>query len=211
MKAGWIWETSLVPEAVEGFDTCLRPSTVLSRGCDRIADTSIGQPARAAMVQTFTPCQVQLCCCSQLCSCCCAVRLRFIKRQLLWDGVVKHLPYKHKMFSESFILPYVLYFLKWHIYFIKLNVLHTFLMLGDPNQKCFNQKSFNLIEIGIIIIHTLNFFHITVNIVKIIWIHCSIVSHSWLAIHVSITIFTWHLDWVPTRMKTISISHVKFT
>lgn len=105
IRAGWIWESSLVSEAVEGSYTCLRPSTAVSRSCDRIADTSIRQPARAATVQTITPCEVQLCCCSQLCSCCSAVQLSFIKRQLLWGGVMKHLPYKQKIyFLESFIL-----------------------------------------------------------------------------------------------------------
>lgn len=107
MKAGWLWETSLVAEAVERFDACLMPSTALSRGYDGVAHAAIGQPARAATVETFTPCQVQLCCCSQLCTQCSAIWLRFTKWQLLWDGVMKHLPYKHKIFQNFhyFILP----------------------------------------------------------------------------------------------------------
>ncbi len=111
MKAGWLWEASLVAEAVESFDTWQWPSAAFSRGYDGVAHTAIGQPARAATIQTFTPCQVQLCCCSKLCSCCSAVWLCFIKWQLLWDGVMKHLPYKHKIFYifHYFILLYVKY------------------------------------------------------------------------------------------------------
>lgn len=90
MKAGRLWETSLVGEAVKGFDACLRPSTAFSGHYDGVADTAIRQPAGAAAVQTFTPCQVQLCGCSQLCPCISAVRLGFIKRQLLWDGVMEY-------------------------------------------------------------------------------------------------------------------------
>ncbi len=94
MKAGWLWEASLVVKTVKGFDACLRPSAALSRGYDGVADAAIRQPARTATVQTFTPRKVQLCCCSKLCSCSSAVWLRFIKRQLLWNGVMKHLPCK---------------------------------------------------------------------------------------------------------------------
>lgn len=68
MKAGRLWEAGLVAEAVECFDAWLRPSAAISRGYDGVADTAVGQPAGAAAVQTFTPCQVQLSCCSQLCS-----------------------------------------------------------------------------------------------------------------------------------------------
>lgn len=59
-----------------------------------------------------------------------------------------------------------------------------------------------------VIIHTVHLFHITVNIKQIISIHCSIVSHSWLPIHISIATFTGHLDWVPAKMETISILHI---
>lgn len=64
MKTGWMWEASLVAEAVEGFDARLRPSAALSRSYDGVAHAAIGQPARTATVQTFTPRQVKLCCCS---------------------------------------------------------------------------------------------------------------------------------------------------
>lgn len=47
--------------------------------------------------------------------------------------------------------------------------------------------------------YTVSFLDITVNIIKILLIHCPIVSDAWLAIHVSITTFTGHLDWVPAR------------
>lgn len=80
--------------------------------------------------------------------------------------------------------------------------------LNLPNRSNMGQAL--VLEISIII-HTVSFLHITVNIKQIIWIHCPIVSHSWLTIHVSITTFTGHLDWVPARMETISISHVRLT
>lgn len=72
-------EAGLVSEAVDGFDTRLRPAATLSRCYDGIADAAIRQPAGAAPIQTFTPRQVQLCRRGQLRSCLSAVRLCFVK------------------------------------------------------------------------------------------------------------------------------------
>lgn len=55
MKAGWLREAGLVAKTVKGFDTRLRPAAALPRGYDGVADTAIGQPARTATVQAFTP------------------------------------------------------------------------------------------------------------------------------------------------------------
>lgn len=79
MKAGWLWEASLVAELVESFDARQSTPTAFPWGYDGVPYAAIRQPARAAMVQSFTPSQVKLCCCSQLCPCSSAVRLRFIK------------------------------------------------------------------------------------------------------------------------------------
>lgn len=107
MKAGWLWETSLVAEAVESFDACLRPSTAHPGGNDGVAHTAIGQPSGAATVQAFTPRQVQLCCCSQLCPCSSAVWLCFSKGQQLSDRVMDHLSCKHNFFFKVFIIYFI--------------------------------------------------------------------------------------------------------
>lgn len=72
-------EAGLVSEAVDGFDTRLRPTATLSRGSDGIADTPVGQPAGAAPIQTFAPFQVQLCWRGQLRSALSAMVLGFFK------------------------------------------------------------------------------------------------------------------------------------
>lgn len=61
MTAGRFWETCLVAEAVDGLDTGLWAPTPVSRCSDGVAHAAVRQPAGTAVVQSFTPCQVQLC------------------------------------------------------------------------------------------------------------------------------------------------------